>query len=424
VASLFRRSSDRVPSGTGARPAAPAGARPSGADGPGRTDVEDVEELSPAEAEAASHAASGHEDRRIEEVQPISRHPFVRAGIVAWSAVGIALALMGVLYVLGLVRIVVTPLVLALFPAALLAPVHRGLRRARVPAALASLLVLLGGIGLLVLVGFVLVPQVAEEIPRISVQVQEGLEQLQVFLESGPFGLDPAAVTDTIARIQTQIAESEALRTGVVGAAGAVAEITTMLLLLLVVLFFYLKDGERIATWMRSLFPARAQPDAAAIGSRAWNTIGAYFRGQLFVALVDAIFIGIGIWLIGVPLALPLAVLVFFGGLFPIVGAVASGAVAILVALATGGPGLALATLAIVIAVQQIESNILAPLVLGKATELHPLAVITALTIGGILLGVLGAFLAVPVAASLARGVGYLRERHGSGTAPVDVTPA
>jgi predicted PurR-regulated permease PerM len=269
--------------------------------------------------------------------------------------------------------------------------------------------VLLGLVGLLVLVGFVLVPQVAEEVPRLTEQVQSGLSQLQAFLDEGPLGLDPVVVQDTIASAQGAIADSDILRTGVLGAAGALAEITTMLLLLLVVLFFYLKDGNQIAAWLRSLFPASARDDVRIIGTGGWNTIGAYFRGQLFVALVDAIFIGIGLVLIGVPLALPLAVLVFFGGLFPIVGAVASGSIAVLVALASGGVGQALLVVALVLAVQQLEGNVLAPLVLGKATALHPLAVIVSLTIGGILLGVLGAFLAVPVAASLAYAVGHLR---------------
>jgi predicted PurR-regulated permease PerM len=293
------------------------------------------------------------------------------------------------------VRLIVVPLVLALFPAALLAPVQHALERLKFPPALAALLVLLGSIGLLVGVGLVLVPQVADEVPRLTAQVQAGLNDLQAFLDEGPFGIDPQVIRDGIEGVQEGIAESDILRTGVLGAAGAVAEIVTMLLLLLVVLFFYLKDGERISAWVRRLFPARVQADVHEIGTRGWVTIGSYFRGQIFVALV-----------------LPLGVLVFFASLFPIVGAVVSGALAVLVALASGGPGVALVALLIVIGVQQIESNLLAPLVLGKATALHPLAVITALTAGGILLGVLGAFIAVPIAASIARGVGYLRERN------------
>lgn len=345
----------------------------------------------------------------------------VRAGIYAWSIIGLAIASMAVLFVVGQLRLVVVPLVLALFPAALLAPVYRLVRRTGLPDALAALVVLLGSLGILVGVGFILVPQVADEMPRLSAQVQSGLTQLQDFLDSGPLGIDPQVIQTTIADLQTTIAESDVLRTGVLGAAGAVAEIATMLLLLLVVLFFYLKDGTGIAGWLRSLFPERVQDDVAEIGTRGWTTIGSYFRGQIFVALVDAVFIGIGLALLRVPLALPLGVLVFFASLFPIVGAIASGVIAVLVALAAGGPSTALFALLIVIGVQQLESNVLAPLVLGKATSLHPLAVLTSLTAGGILLGVLGAFLAVPVAASLARGVGYLREKRRAAPA-VSVT--
>jgi putative heme transporter len=344
-------------------------------------------------------------------------HPLLRMGVYAWSIVGIGIALLALLFVVGQVRLIVVPLVLALFPAALLAPVQELLERLRLPPALAALIVLLGGIGLIVGVALILIPQVADEVPRLTAQVQAGLNDLQAFLDEGPFGIDPQVIRDVISDIQESIGESDILRTGVLGAAGAVAEITTMLLLVLVVLFFYLKDGARIAAWVRSLFPDRVQHDVHEIGTRGWVTIGSYFRGQIFVALVDGIFIGIGIALLGVPLALPLGVIVFFASLFPIVGAVVSGALAVLVALASGGPGVALMALLIVIGVQQIESNLLAPLVLGKATALHPLAVITSLTAGGILLGVLGAFIAVPIAASIARGVGYLRERRRAVTA-------
>lgn len=345
---------------------------------------------------------------RPEQVRIVS-HPFVRAGIFAWAAIGLALTALGVLYVVGLVRLVVTPLVLALFPAALLMPIQKRLQRLGAPPALAALLVLLASIGVLVLIGFVLVPQIADEIPVLREQVEDGLGRLQAYLDTGPFGLDPEAVREFFTNVQSQITQSDGLRTGVLGAAGAVAELTTSVLLLLVVLFFYLKDGDRIAAWIAELFPRPARGDVSVLGDVAWNTVGAYFRGQLFIAFVDGLLIGVGAALLGVPLPVPLGVLVFFGALFPIVGAIVSGAVAVLVALASGGFSLALWMLIVVVGVQQIEGNFLAPVVLGRATELHPLAVITALTVGGILLGILGAFLAVPVAASLARSIGYLR---------------
>jgi putative heme transporter len=281
------------------------------------------------------------------------------------------------------------------------------------------LLVLLGSIALLVFIFQFIIGRAIAEAPRLSESVSQGWQELQAYLATGPLGIDPTWISDNIEALQEAIGESDIVRTGVLGAAAAVAEIVAMLLLLLVVLFFFLKDGARIGQWLRDLFPSETRNDVAAVANRAWTTIGAYIRGQLLVALVDGVFIGIGLailaWQMDLTLlralALPLGVIVFFGGLFPIVGAVITGVLAVLVALADGGFIAALIVLAIVVAVQQIESNVLAPVVLGKATALHPLGVITSLTAGGILLGVPGAFIAVPVAASLTHSIGYLRNR-------------
>ncbi len=158
-----------------------------------------------------------------------------------------------------------------------------------------------------------------------------------------------------------------------------------------------------------------------------WWTLGAYFRAQMLVALVDAVAIGIGLVVLGVPLALPLAVLVFLGGFFPIVGAFVSGFVAVLVALADQGIGTALLVLGLVVLVQQAEGNLLEPLILSPVLRLHPFAVILAVTAGAVTSGVLGAFLAVPMAAIPARVVDYLRGRRpaaGPGSKPDDDTPA
>ena len=307
--------------------------------------------------------------------------------------------------------LVIVPILLALFPAALLVPVTNWLRRRGVAPALAAIAVLLGGLGLLFLVGQFIVGRVIDEWPALQQSIRQGWDDLQAFLATGPLGIDPTWIRESIETLQDRIVEADIIRTGVLGVATAVAEMVAMLVLLLVILFFYLKDGERIARWLRDLFPRRSRSDVQEMGTRAWTTIAAYIRGQLLVALVDGVFIGIGLAILRVRLALPLGVLVFFGGLFPIVGAVVTGALAVLVALADRGPLIALIALAIVVAVQQLESNILAPMVLGKATALHPLGVLTSLTAGGILLGVLGAFIAVPIAASLVRAIGYMRER-------------
>lgn len=343
-------------------------------------------------------------------------HPVLRAGAYAWALIGLLVLAVAVGMAAGALRLVVVPLLLALFPAALLYPVCQRLRGWGLPPALASLATMLAVLALLAGVGTALAPQVASEIPEILDSSQQGVREVESFLNTtAPFGIDAAELRaqfdEAVEQIDTQ-AVMDVVRAGALGAAAAVAEIAVMILLFFVVLFFYLKDGERLGRWVCGLFPSSARADAEAVGLQAWTTIGAYFRGQILVAVVDAIGIGIGLWILGVPLALPLAVLVFFGALFPIVGAVVSGAVAVLVALATNGAIVALVVLGILVAIQQLEGNVVAPYVLGRATALHPLAVLMAITAGSILLSVLGAFLAVPVAASITRGVGTLRQRQ------------
>ena len=344
----------------------------------------------------------------------------VRWGVSAWALAGLVVVAGMLATVAGRLSIVVVPLVLALFPAALLWPVSRWLIGIRVPASLASLLTILGFLGIVVGGSSLLAPQIAAEAPGIVDEVQAGIDQLQELLDDGvPFIEEGTDITELLELAQEQ-AVAFLQREGV-EIASTVAEGLAGLLFGLVGLFFYLKDGPTMAQWARRLFPRRSQQTMQEIGYAAWETLGGYFRGQLLVALADAVFIGLGLWLLGVPLALPLAVLVFFGGLFPIVGAFLSGTVAVLVALASEGFGIALAVLALVLVVQQLESNVLAPVVLGKATKLHPLAVIVSLTAGGVLLGILGAFLAVPVAASIARAASIVRARF---TAEDGVSPA
>lgn len=341
--------------------------------------------------------------------------PLVRAGVYAWAFVGVITVGWLLLNVAGRLSLLVYPLLIALFPAALLSPVVDWLTRRRVPPALAALLTMLGALAVLVGGTVLLAPQIAAEAPGLADEVRGGIDQLEALyqqaFDEGLMGWQPPWEPAEALAVAQEQGLRFLQRQGLAIAAG-LAEGLVGVILGLTALFFYLKDGHRIAAWARSLAPRSAATEVKGIGQAAWTTIGQYFRGQLFVALVDAVFIGLGLWLLGVPLVLPLTVLVFLGGLFPIVGAFISGAVAVLVALAAQGLGIALATLAVVVAVQQLESNVLAPIVLGRATALHPLAVIVALTAGGMLLGMVGAFLAVPIVASASKAVGIIRSRH------------
>lgn len=338
---------------------------------------------------------------------PLTEKPIVRWGVVAWALLGLVAALVLVVLLVAELRLVVVPLVIALFPAALLAPISERLRR-RMPDAAASLLVVVVFLGGLLAVLGVLGWLISGELTQVVDTFEESYEDVREWADDS-FSAELPALDDALDQIRERAQSQDGVGERAGSAAAAGVEVVSSVLFGLLVLFFYLKDGDRLGAWLRDLFPRPARPHVDEIGRRVWFTLGAYFRGQLVVAAIDAVFIGIGLFLLGVPLALPLAILVFIGGLFPIVGAFAAGAVAVLIGLAEGGIGLALAVLALNIAVQQIEGNVLEPLIVGRATQLHPLAVIVALTAGAVTLGILGAFLAVPVAASIARAVGYLR---------------
>jgi putative heme transporter len=342
----------------------------------------------------------------------LDRHRLARAGVFAWSAIGLLLVVWVTLLALDRVRLAVVPLAIALFPAALLVPLSDWLKRRGLRPALAAAIVVVfftaALLSLLTFLGWL----IANEVPAVIDALREAYTDIQVFV-ADRFDVTIPGIDELLDRAQEWLTTEQMQARGWTVAA-TTFELVSGFLLMLVALFFYLKDGDRLADFALSITPERWKNDIAEIGRRVWGTLGGYFRGQLLVAFVDAFFIGLGLFVLQVPLALPLAVLVFIGGLFPIVGAFTAGAVAVLVALADAGLPTALAVLVLNIVVQQAEGNLLEPLIVGRATRLHPLAVLVALTAGAVTLGILGAFLAVPVAASIVRVVAYVREKHGA----------
>lgn len=337
----------------------------------------------------------------------VTRQPFIRVGLYAWAFVGLLLALTALGWIFTEFHIVTVPLLLMLFPAAVLAPGVSWLKRAGVPkggAAGIGLVLVLGlGSGLIALV----VQSLQAQGPALLESVQEGYTELSAALEEGLFGLPAVEVEELLT--QAQDFAVEGLGDQVAAAIATTVEGLTGLGFGLVALFFYLRDGDRIGAWLRNLFPSEQRHHVGEIGARAWGAVGGYVRGQSIVAFVDAVAIGVGLTILGVPLALVLSILVFFGAYVPVVGAFVTGALAVLVALASEGPIVALITLALIVGVQQLESNLLAPMVVGRSVELHPLAVLTALTVGAVLYGIIGAVVAVPAAAALWRAGSYLR---------------
>jgi putative heme transporter len=368
-------------------------------------------------AEEAAEAAEGAAEDEVPqaplmEARPtvaLSEHRLARGGVFAWSTIGLLILLMVVLRVLDIFSLVIIPLVIALLPAALLSPFsERAKARGLPPALVAAVLVLVflfGFVGLLVAIGWL----VANELGDIVETLQDAYTDIADWV-NGRFGPTLPDIDELLASIE-QWARDFDVSGQAQDVAGMTLELVSGILLGLIALFFYLKDGDKLAQFALDITPERIRDDMAEIGRRLWWTVGGYFRGQIIVAAVDAFFIGLGLLILGVPLALPLALLVFIGGLFPIVGAFTAGAVAVLIALADGGIGVALAVLVLNVVVQQAEGNLLEPLIVGRATQLHPLAVLAGLTAGAVTLGILGAFLAVPVLACVVRVIGYVFER-------------
>lgn len=338
------------------------------------------------------------------------RATLTRYGRTAWSWVGVLLLVAAGLYAVGQVRVVAVAFVIALFPAALLSPVAGWLRGTTVPNVVSALVLILLLLGVVVLPAWLIVPLFAAQVPDLVDSVVGGLDRLDAAVDLSWMPGSPQGLGDLAEQALAGAADADVVDQGV-SAAVTLVHLFTGLLLLIVVLFFCLKDGRRLWEGVLSLVPARRRDTVDHLAVQSWWTLGAYFRGQLLVALFDAVLIGLGLWVLGIPLAFPLAVLVFFGGLFPIVGAFASGLVAVLVALADQGLGAAALVLLLVVVVQQVEGNVLEPLILSNIIALHPLVVILSIAVGGLLLGILGAFLAVPFAAIVARLVDFARGR-------------
>ena len=280
----------------------------------------------------------------------------LRAGRRAWAMVGIAGVLVLVFLLLREVSVLVTPLVVAMFPAAVLSPVASWLKRKGVPGAVAALLLLLALLAVIGLGLWFVVPQFVGQVPELVGSVQEAFTDLEALLADAqvplPFDIGEGGLAAAVQQAfdSFDAGAGEVVRQGL-DIVQRVVDLATALLIFFVALFFYLRDGDRIWAGVTSLLPRVTRWHVRRASGQLWWTLGAYFRAQALVALVDAVAIGIGLLVLGVPLALPLALLVFFGGFFPIVGAVASGFVAVLVALADQGLGTALLVLGLVLLV-------------------------------------------------------------------------
>lgn len=330
----------------------------------------------------------------------------VAAGI-AWRIVIVAVALYGLGILIAKTSTVVIPVAVALLLTALVMPLAVFLNhRLKFPRALAAATTLLLSIavvvGLLTLAG----NQVVIGVQGLSASAGLGLNQIQEWLRNGPFG---GQIDQAISQGRTWLeTHADNLTSGALSAGQTAGNIAIGTIMSLFAMFFFLSDGDRMWAWCVRLAPAQVRGPVHQAGRRAWVTLSSYVKTQVIVAAVDATFIALGAFLLGLPLVIPLGLIVFFASAIPIVGAVASGALAVLLGLVVKGPVVALIMLGIVIAVQQIESNLLQPILMSKAVSLHPLVTLLGVAAGSYLFGIVGALFAVPLMAIVNTVVLYL----------------
>lgn len=334
------------------------------------------------------------------------------AGGWSWRLLVVALLVYVLGQVLATLYLVTLPLVVAVIIATLCVPAARSLEGRGLKPALAAAIVVLGGLAAIVGLVALLTPSFVEQILELRPTVEAGVESILEWAESGPLGWDRERIDELLAQAQsTASSSSSRIFSGLLSGVGVITEVFAGLALLVVLLFFIVKDGTEIVDWFIARTPDRHREQLRATGRRAWNALGGYVRGTATIALIDALGIGIGLAIIGVPLVLPLAVLVFLGGFLPVIGAFIAGLIAVLVALAAGGITKALLALALIIAVQQVEGNVLQPMIMRRAVALHPVVVLIALTAGAAVAGIVGAFLSVPLVAVIAAVGNELRLR-------------
>ncbi|GAA2624589.1 AI-2E family transporter [Paractinoplanes durhamensis] len=345
------------------------------------------------------------------------------AGAWAWRIILFIAAAYLLIRVVSALRVVVIPVVVALLLAAMFEPVAAALRRRGMNRSLAAGLVLVTAL-IVVFGGLALIVQTfIAQLDDLSAQVSDGLDEVQSWLARGPLHLTQTQLSDGLERLRASITDNQgALTSGALSTATTLGEVLAGFFLVLFTLFFYLRDGAQIWTFICRLLPRGARIPAARAGHYSWHTLVSYVRATVLVAFVDAAGIGIGLAVLGVPLALPLAALVFLGAFIPVVGATLTGAVAVLVALVTVGPVKALIVLGVVIAVQQLEGHVLQPLIMGRAVALHPLAVILSIATGVLVAGIIGGLVAVPLLAVLNTAIRYLFS-HPAGEPTPDREP-
>ncbi|MFD7321625.1 AI-2E family transporter [Streptomyces sp. NPDC059875] len=316
------------------------------------------------------------------------------------------------LWIVGRMWPVVWPLIVGLFLTTLTWPLTRFLRRhgwrPALAAAAVTVLFLLLVTGTVALIAVPVTSQSGE----LADGVVEGIQKLREWAAGPPLNIGDDQISGAFDTAMTRLQDSVgSMVTAVASGVGTVFNGIVTAVLALFLMFFFLKDGPRFLPWLARQLPGRLATDIPVVAERGWETLGTFVRSQAFVGLLDAVFIGLGLWILDVPLVLPLAVLTFVSAFVPIVGALFAGLVAVLIALVSNGPTDALIVLGIIVVVQQLEGNVFQPMIQSRGLGLHAAVVLLAVTLGGSLAGIVGSLLAVPTAALIAVVWNYVREQ-------------
>jgi predicted PurR-regulated permease PerM len=358
----------------------------------------------------------------LDDVTHVVPRPLRVGAALGWRLLVVAAALYVIGTAFSYLAEVVIPIAIALLLAALLAPAVQWLHARGVPKALATALVVVGGLALLGGVLTFVIVTFVQGAPELGAELTTSITSVVDWLTTGPLHLSEQqlrSMQDGL--LATLSANQQNITTSAISTAATIGRLLAEILLTVFTLVFFLHGGLGIWRFLLRVVPSNVRTRVDVAGRRGLAALVSYTRATAVVAVVDAVAIGIGLAVLHVPLAVPLAALVFIGAFIPIVGAVVAGGVAVLIALAANGPISALLVLAIIIGVMQLEGHVLQPLLLGRAVKLHPLAVAIAIATGLVLAGIPGALLAVPLLAVLNSGIRSLRSEADEFVDPDDV---
>ena len=329
-----------------------------------------------------------------------------------WRSLLVGFGVVALVYALGYLRVIVLPVIVALLVTTLLLPPRRWLGERGMGDALATSLTMLGALVLLGLLGTAFAPTIGGQVDELRAGIEDGVRQATGVLADRPFNLSRAELDAQVDTALDRLRENSGTVTrGVTTGVVLLGEVLTGLIVVVLLTFFFLKDGAGIWSWLVGLFAGHHRRGADEVGLRIFATLSGYVRGIALVGVIDAVLIGIALVILGVPLVVPLMLLTFLTAFLPLVGAFLAGLAAVLIALVFNGLVTALIVLAVIVVVQQVEGNILYPMLMSRTVHLHPAVIVLALAIGGIVAGIIGVFLAVPVAGAISTVLSYVRDQ-------------